>query len=95
MRLRQNHLKLMKLTTYLFRHKVIGRLVTDNAFEKVEITRTLFNRCSLAELLIIEVMLNDGTIRNRLNKKLKVEQTYAENEISANSEEQELLTINI
>ncbi|MGQ8336866.1 hypothetical protein ACUNWD_09970 [Sunxiuqinia sp. A32] len=47
----------------------MGKLVDNMEFEKVEITRKLFNRCSLRELMIIESMMDRGEFRRIAIKK--------------------------
>jgi hypothetical protein len=51
------------------------KLIENTEFEKVEITRTLFNRCTLIELLIVEQMQISGELRKKAFEHQRNEQS--------------------
>lgn len=72
-----------------------NKLEHNADFERVEVVRSLFNRCSLAELQAIQIMVNDGTVRRFVGKKLSDrERKQLEGEIIVNSIHTKLLTTN-
>lgn len=45
------------------------KLVTDKDFQKVDVCRTLFNRCTLEELTALHRLVEDGSVRRLVGKK--------------------------
>ncbi len=71
-----------------------NRLEDNKDFQKVDVCRTLFNRCSLEELTALHRLVEDGSVRRLVGKKNTQEFKQIEAEIIIGNTNKELLTTN-